>query len=147
TNSFNGQVEYVTTENIKAGSTFSNPATNNPGQSKVLDDPVNQTPAAYYQGASNTSTYFYFPSGTSNLNNFSPTNFPQYFIADPASPGNYYMKPGVYYVDGSITLKGNMSPTTASQVTVVATGKVQVVTSPGLDFPQYQNGLLSFGSI
>src|SRR5438552_1518041 len=62
------------------------PSTNNPVQSTVLPDPVNKTPADFYQGTTSTATYHYV-NGNTNLASYVT---------------NGVLQPGVYYVNGSI---------------------------------------------
>ena len=132
-NTFNGILQDVTgtsPTNLASKATL-NPSANNPVQSTVLPDPVNKTLADYYQGTTSTATYHYV-SGNTNLSSFLT---------------NGVFQPGVYYVNGKISLSSGetMSATQASSVTFVATGQISV-SSNNMNFQPYKDGMLFFSN-
>ena len=131
-NTINGSVEYVTgvkPTGLKNSATL-NPSTNNPIQSTVLADPINLTPADFYQGTTSTATYHYI-SGNTNLSSYVVSGV---------------LQPGVYYVDGSINFSTGLSTTVASNVTLVTTGSINIA-SPSMNFTPYSRGLTFFANV
>jgi hypothetical protein len=139
-NTFDGKVQYVTGTRIPSGQTYVMPDPNNPGatvpdpndpvQSAVLPDPVNKTPADFYQGTTSTATYQYI-NGSTNLSSYMT---------------NGVLQSGVYYVNGDINFSTSMSTTTASVVTLIATGKI-TISDPSPNFTPYQQGMLFFSNL
>jgi len=131
-NTVNGSIEDVTGANptgLKNKATLT-PSTNNPVQSTVLPDPVNKTPADYYQGTTSTATYHYV-NGSTNLSSYVT---------------NGVLQPGVYYVNGNINFATGLSTTVASTVTLVATGSLNI-SSPTMNFVPYSDGITFFADI
>src|SRR5207253_10675656 len=87
--------------------------------------------ADFNQGTTSTATYHYI-NGNTDLHTFYT---------------NGVLQSGVYYVAGDIQLSvSNMSTTTPSNVTLVATGKVNVSVSGNINLTPYQGGMLAFGN-
>jgi len=130
-NTLNGSAQYVSGTPDPAGKWTLNPSTNNPVQSTVLTDPVSKTLADYYQGTTSTATYHYI-NGNTNLSTYLT---------------NGVFQPGVYYVNGKISLSSGetMSATQASNVTFVATGQISV-SSNNMNFQPYKDGMLFFSN-
>ena len=93
-NVINGVIEHVTGFTISPDNTL-NPSTNNPVKSTVLPDPVNKTPADFYQGTASTATYHYI-NGNTSLSSYVT---------------NGVLQSGIYYVNGNIDFFTTMSQT------------------------------------
>ena len=131
-NTLNGSAQYKTgysPTNYSGKWTINDSSNNNlPVQSTVLPDPVNKTTNDFYQGTTNTSSYFYFPSGITSSTQ----------LANQGLFTNGVLTSGTYYVNGDITLGGVMSVTQASTVTLVATGNIKI-TQTGIFLGPFSN--------
>ncbi len=127
-NVINGVIEHVTGFTISPDNTL-NPSTNNPVKSTVLPDPVNKTPADFYQGTASTATYHYI-NGNTSLSSYVT---------------NGVLQSGIYYVNGNIDFFTTMSQTVTSNVTLVATGSIYVH-SATLNIRPYYSGMAFFAN-
>jgi len=119
-NTINGTVEDVSGASPTGltGKATLTPSTNNPVQSTVLPDPVNQTFAHYCPSTTSNGAYHYI-NGNTNLSSFVT---------------NGAMETGIYCVNGNINFSTGV--TTLSTVTFVASGTMNL-SAPGIQFQPY----------
>lgn len=89
---------------------------------------MNRPISDFYQGTTSTATYHYI-TGNTNLATF--------------VDANNVLQPGVYYVAGNINFAHTLSSTTASNVTLVATGSINI-SSPNMNFAPYDSQKMLF---
>jgi hypothetical protein len=128
-NVINGTVEDVSGASPAGltGKATLTPSSNNPVQSTVLPDPVNQTFAHYCPSTTSTATYHYL-TGNQNLASFVT---------------NGAMETGIYCVNGNINFAAGV--TTLSDVTFVASGTMQI-TASDINFEPYAADKMLFFS-